>query len=86
MFGDPIQLTYVVWKYAHGVTLTTRVPHLEGDICKNWLKCNQSTYNYMQLLVCCDYVWIVLQLFLVLVIFAIALQLVYDHFGFHPST
>jgi len=40
MFGDPIQLANVIWKYAHGVTLTTKVPHLEGDICKNWLKYN----------------------------------------------
>jgi len=40
----------------------------------------------MQLLVSCDYVWIILQLFLVLVIFMTTLKLIYNHFGFHPFT
>jgi hypothetical protein len=31
MFGEPIQLVDVVWKYALGVTLTVKLTHLEGE-------------------------------------------------------
>jgi hypothetical protein len=52
---------------------------------RNWPKCNHFICGYMQLLVICNYIWTFLQLFLVLVIFAITLQLVCDYFGVHPS-
>jgi hypothetical protein len=52
---------------------------------RNWPKCNQSICDYMQLLVIYNYIQTFLQLFLVLVIFAITLQLVCDYFGVHPS-
>jgi hypothetical protein len=52
---------------------------------RNWPKCNHSIYDYMQLLIICNYIWTFLQLFIVLVIFATTLQLVCDYFGVHPS-
>ncbi len=39
-------------------------------ISRNWPKCNHSIYDYMRLLVICNYIWTFLQLFLILVIFA----------------
>jgi hypothetical protein len=33
----------------------------------------------------CDYIWTFLQLFFVLVIFAITLQLICNYYGFHPK-
>jgi len=42
----------------------------------NWPKCNHSICDYMRLLVICNYIWTFLQLFFVLVIFAITLQLI----------
>jgi hypothetical protein len=56
-----------------------------GYTSRNWPKCNHSIYDYMWLLVICNYIWTFLQLFLVLVIFATTLQLVCNHFGVHPS-
>jgi len=52
---------------------------------RNWPKCKHFIYDYMWLLVICNYIWTFLQLFLVLVIFAITLQLVCNYFGVHPS-
>jgi hypothetical protein len=52
---------------------------------RNWPKCNHSIYDYMRLLVICNYIWTFLQLFFVLVIFATTLQLVCNYFGVHPS-
>jgi hypothetical protein len=40
---------------------------------RNWPKCNHYIYNYMRLLVFCNYIWTFLQLFLMLVIFVILL-------------
>jgi hypothetical protein len=39
----------------------------------------------MQLLIICNYIWTFLQLFFVLVIFAITQQLICNYFGVHPS-
>ncbi len=56
-----------------------------NDTSRNWPKCSHSICDYMQLLVICNYIWTFLQLVLMLVIFAITLQLVCDYFGVHPS-
>ncbi len=45
---------------------------------------NHSICDHMWLLIICNYIWTFLQLFFVLVIFAIIMQLVCDHFGVHP--
>jgi hypothetical protein len=55
-----------------------------GYISRNWPKCNHSICNYMQLLIICNYIWTFLQLFLVLVIFVITLQLIRNYFDIHP--
>jgi len=52
---------------------------------RNWPKCNHSLCDYIQLLVICNYIWTFLQLFLVLVIFTIIVQLVCNYFGVHHS-
>ncbi len=59
--------------------------HKEATTSRNLLEYNHYICDYMQLLVICNYIWTFLQLFLVLVIFAITLQLVCDYFGVHPS-
>jgi hypothetical protein len=51
---------------------------------RNWPKYNHSICDYMRLLIICNYIWTVLQLFLLLVIFATAVQLVCDYFDVHP--
>jgi hypothetical protein len=55
------------------------------SLVENWPKCNHSIYDYMPLLVICNYIWTFLQLFLVLIIFATTLQLVCTYFSVHPS-
>jgi hypothetical protein len=57
----------------------------QNTINRNWPKCNHSLCDYMWLLVICNYIWTFLQLFLVLVIFAITMQLVCNYFGVHLS-
>jgi hypothetical protein len=50
---------------------------------RNWPKCNHFIYNYMWLLISCDYIWTFLQLFLVLVIFVTMLHVVCNYFDVH---
>ncbi len=52
---------------------------------RNWPKCNHFICDYMQLLIICNYIWTFLQLFLVLIIFAMTMQLVCNYFGVHLS-
>jgi hypothetical protein len=54
-------------------------------ISRNWPKCNHCICDYMRLLVICNCIWTFLQLFLMLVIFVIMVQLVCNYFGVHPS-
>jgi hypothetical protein len=67
------------------VGLQIIIRHHEAIISRNWPKCNHFICNYMQLLVICNYIWTFLQLFLMLVIFAIIVQLICYYFGVHPS-
>ncbi len=88
---------YVFMFYHNKNLFTFLVAHfifLSMDFCgfilvfvinKNWPKCNHYICNYMQLLIICNYFYTFLQLFLVLVIFAIALQLICHYFSFHLS-
>jgi hypothetical protein len=78
-------LWWVLWVRVYPWWVLLMHPQTFWCTSRNWPKCNHSIYNYMQLLIICNYIWTFLQLFLVLFIFVTTLQLVCNYFGVHLS-
>jgi hypothetical protein len=67
--------------------LVRGVAHLEEEVAQenhSLIKIGQNVTTIF--VTTCNYIWTILQLFLVLVIFAITLQLICNHYGFHRRT
>jgi hypothetical protein len=65
--------------------LVRGVAHLEEEVGQENHSLIKIGQNVITIFVTtCDYIWTFLQLFFVLVIFAITLQVICNHYGFHP--